>query len=613
MATPSSSEVSPTADPVPRERHTRTRACLECRSRKVKCVQSGDLMGRCRGCARYDKECIFRERRRCRRTNLLRTRVEQLEQGLEGIVSLFSSNQHSLSIQNPDTTQAPQSITTPAASSSERRKSFVTPGVNRDASLRGDIFDRDIITIEDAIPLCALYRHMSQKHFPYVLLPEDIEINQIRAGKPLCLHAILIVASWQNPSLQLVLEDNFLKDLSARFFLKGEQSIDMIQALIVYLGWYQYVIKSPSGQQLYRLACIAATILIQLGLHKRPHDVKPNTFSPHTTINPGQIERPDSPEFWSIDARRALLGCYALCAIVSPYIRRPNPLPYSEYMEEVALSLQKENLAPSDTSLIYFLRLMHIAEEIVYAFNFGDSETGALSESKIRLCVAEFDRQITKVRNELPSDTLQFPRLNMQCWVLRAYAFEVAIYQENDSNPVVSQISMLYDCATSAKGYLDEVLLFSQDDMQEWSFMEWLQLNHVVLLISRAAHIISSTDWNDVASRLIVLDSYLEWLCERLRRIINSRPRAEVEQRTGFDYVLAIWETTKNKNRSALPAFQARPSAVSQMGQRTTSMMNGQQTDVSNASMPTDYADLMGLGPFDLGHNTFWIPSNFPA
>ncbi|RFU35059.1 hypothetical protein B7463_g1277, partial [Scytalidium lignicola] len=577
MASRSSSEVSPPADSIHREPRVPD---------TIKSV--------------YFENADVLEEQTCK----VRTRVEQLEQGFEGIVSLFSTNQqHVASEQNGYTVHTPPSSTAPP------RKSFSGPSSSRNESLAGDVFDRGLIILEEAIPLCASYRHMSQRHFPYVLLPDDVEINQLRIDKPFCLQAILIVASWQNPSLQILLEEQFLLDFSTRFFFRPEQTVDMVQALLVYLGWYHFVIKTSQSHQAYRLASVAATILMQLNLHKRPRDVKVNIFWSQAAV---QVEQPDSPEFWSIDARRALLGCYCICAVTSTAVRRPNPLPYNEYMEECALSLQKEQLAPSDVSLSHYLRLHHLSEEIADAFNFGDSQTGVLSETKIKICVSEFDRQITKVRNELSCEPTQLAELNIKCVVLRAYAHQIAIFNNPDSNLLVSQIKMLYDCASAAKSYLDEIMLLSQEDMEEWSYMEWIQLNHIVQLIIRVAQMVGTSDWSDVVSRLMVLDSYLEWLCERLRGINNLRNYPETEEnRSGLQYLFSVWEAMKNKNRSSLSALQSRQSAVLEMGQ--TNIISSQPAAVPNVSISVDYADLMSFGPLNLGTNAFWIPSNFPS
>jgi hypothetical protein len=83
--------------------------------------------------------------------------------------------------------------------------------------------------------------------------------------------------------------------------------------------------------------------------------------------------------------------------------RKPNPFPYSEYLETCALSLQNESHVASDRNLIHYLRLIYIAEEITDTFNYADrsDDFPVLSDERIKFCVKEFDRQVNKTRTKL--------------------------------------------------------------------------------------------------------------------------------------------------------------------------------------------------------------------
>ena len=49
--------------------------------------------------------------------------------------------------------------------------------------------------------------------------------------------AVFIATTWRFPARQLALKDKFLKDLSERYFVESERSLDLLQAMIVYFGW----------------------------------------------------------------------------------------------------------------------------------------------------------------------------------------------------------------------------------------------------------------------------------------------------------------------------------------------------------------------------------------
>lgn len=114
--------------------------------------------------------------------------------------------------------------------------SFTEPlglGENQDPLTSG------LVTFAEAENLCRIYRHMSQKHFPCVILPESMGVLGLRQERPMLLQAILVVASWRERPRQMTLEKFYLKDLGVRFFMNGERSLDILQGLLVYLAWYE--------------------------------------------------------------------------------------------------------------------------------------------------------------------------------------------------------------------------------------------------------------------------------------------------------------------------------------------------------------------------------------
>jgi hypothetical protein len=246
----------------------------------------------------------------------VRNRVEQLEQGLGGLVSLLSNNQ-------PVAAEVINGLIESASAS---------PSVQT-RSQNDDISGPNLVTQEAAQGLCTTYRNMSCKYFPYVLLEEDFDVSQLQCDKPLLLKAILTSASWRNRQLQLALEDDFLRSLSLMFFVKGERTLDILQGILVYLAWcvefpyqaaqmiltctrYHFQIKSPT-QLLYRFVVVAATILIELGLNERPQDYNPDISGSDHVFKPAERQGSVPTQFWSTEARRAFLGCYTLC---TPYV-----------------------------------------------------------------------------------------------------------------------------------------------------------------------------------------------------------------------------------------------------------------------------------------------------
>lgn len=79
---------------------------------------------------------------------------------------------------------------------------------------------------------------MSTNHFPYVIIPEACPATTLVEERPMLAQAVFVVTTWRSADRQRALKDKFMRDLSERYFIKSERSLDLLQALIVYFGWY---------------------------------------------------------------------------------------------------------------------------------------------------------------------------------------------------------------------------------------------------------------------------------------------------------------------------------------------------------------------------------------
>lgn len=109
--------------------------------------------------------------------------------------------------------------------------------VRLEASSKNDTYkdvNQDTVDLELSIQH---YRNMSTEYHPYVIVPAELSAAALLEKRPLLVLAITVVTSWKVPSEQAVHRERFLKELSTRYFLNDERSLDLLQALIVYFGW----------------------------------------------------------------------------------------------------------------------------------------------------------------------------------------------------------------------------------------------------------------------------------------------------------------------------------------------------------------------------------------
>jgi hypothetical protein len=145
-------------------------------------------------------------------------------------------------------------------------------------------------------------------HIPTVVFPPGTEMTDIRKTKPILLHAIISAAIGTiQPNLQLPLVNDFYKVIAERIVVKGEKSLDLVQAIIVNCNWY-----TPPDHfeelKFYQLSHMAVSVAMDIGMYRRPMPKsRPWNLVKDLLVKKSPSQDPDSAE-----ARRAWLGCYFL-------------------------------------------------------------------------------------------------------------------------------------------------------------------------------------------------------------------------------------------------------------------------------------------------------------
>lgn len=174
-----------------------------------------------------------------------------------------------------------------------------------------------LIPPERAPELLARYNTEMAPHLPAVIFPPSMTAEQLFKEKPLLYLSVLGVASYghaeQETSRTAVREAiGTIADCAVR---NGAKSLELIQAMQVTALWY----KPPEQAEqtnFYQIINIAATMVYDLGLNQRFNIAKARRglMGPAKDIasNRGISMAPVNSD--DLESRRALLGCYYLCA-----------------------------------------------------------------------------------------------------------------------------------------------------------------------------------------------------------------------------------------------------------------------------------------------------------
>jgi hypothetical protein len=79
--------------------------------------------------------------------------------------------------------------------------------------------------------------HQQSDRFPFVFVSEGISFDTLQKTRPFLALGIITAMSKKHPLQQKSLDTIFRKVVSERVIVRSEQSLDIIQGLLIYLAW----------------------------------------------------------------------------------------------------------------------------------------------------------------------------------------------------------------------------------------------------------------------------------------------------------------------------------------------------------------------------------------
>ncbi|ERF73018.1 hypothetical protein EPUS_07112 [Endocarpon pusillum Z07020] len=411
--------------------------------------------------------------------------------------------------------------------------------------------DKDLVDIMCAESLLNDFRPMSDL-FPFVVISHGLTAQTLRSEKPMLFLAILVTASGKRRSLQITLEEQYRNELATNTIVNAQRSLDCLQSILIYLAWWvsffpesqsfcgsTLLLKvgnryhqhfKPQAQQIYQLLQLAISMAIDLGISHKPD-------KPVMDISAGNKTASVSPNE-EREGQRAFLGCYYLSVAFSVALSRPNMLRYSNYMADCCKRLEADQEFPSDNILLHMIKLYHIGDQIHAAFRSEDA--GAVhadhmhaDHTRSRMLLQMFALQLKEWKRHLPSDTRRsaamdlsyaFVDMELHSVGIRMGASPASSILPSNTPPANRyRFDLLLSCLEAGKAYLDTLLATPISHYSLFSFIEWMRLPYVLIIVSKLSFPSDSyadTHWDiRTAQEQVRLDLYLESLCYRMSSI----------------------------------------------------------------------------------------------
>ncbi|KIW90554.1 uncharacterized protein Z519_09201 [Cladophialophora bantiana CBS 173.52] len=390
---------------------------------------------------------------------------------------------------------------------------------------------------------------------PFVLTPEKVSIEELAANQPFTLHAILMVSSDENKDLQRMLEKSFRDQILRTVMIDGERSIDLLMALIVYLGWYHFF-YIPIKQQFYQTLQIAISICVDLKLDRPPETATLSALERGQSLEDQLLLDATSDQFYSRSARRAYVGCYCLATITSWIWCKPSNFHCTDYLLRCARSLSDEPEYVTDTMIAPLLETHVLGNDqhrayLPTKFDYSSPITPGQMEANLKKSQETLDKIQPKEQSECVS-------LNLARLYAASYGHEMNLL--NPCNPppssdseekiflTTSRRECLMFCLHSASKAFETFLSLPLEEYPKLSILQWWALIcNTAYLYRLCLGIPRLPEWDTrVARDDAKLDIYLDLLCYRLERATGST----LEEPKGHDLYSLLCPIFINVKRS---------------------------------------------------------------
>ncbi|KAJ5373413.1 hypothetical protein N7517_005419 [Penicillium concentricum] len=392
-----------------------------------------------------------------------------------------------------------------------------------DAALE-DIISRDLLDIETAEKYLSAFKTKLTPHFPFVVVPPDVSVEQLRQEKPFLCLAILASASYENMPLQRALGDEVKKVVASRMVIGGEISFELLQGLLVFLAWSHYHSRPHRYTQFLQLAI---SLMIDLRLDRPPQTRTWKTelrFGLQYNLQNQTFSRPS----WGSNEQRAVLGCYYLSSSIAMLVQKKSTILRYPYQEECCKAIHEANEYPHDKYISYVTQLQFIAEKVDHlsAKHGLDLETpGSGSE----LYIANLKSDLEAFYRHLPFDITE-SSVNEALLAIQYHATGLGLYQLA-LNMTNQEPQSPFDCNSwreemslsayiSASSILNLYIRLPHNGEVGFNNTQWVQIAFALLVAYR--HTVAASKPNQIAAFLDTLS--------KLRSRIEALSTSDVDK-----------------------------------------------------------------------------------
>lgn len=144
-----------------------------------------------------------------------------------------------------------------------------------------------------------IYNNQLQSQFPFVVIPTGVRLAQLERSRPFLTKVMRMVSSIRCRRSMWGQSRTVLQYISDAVIMRSERSLDLLQGILVFLGYYHYYCLAHG--QFNNLAHLLISMIGDMGLD-RP--TEPRERAPYTALDPKE------PKAMTNEERRVLVGAW---------------------------------------------------------------------------------------------------------------------------------------------------------------------------------------------------------------------------------------------------------------------------------------------------------------
>ncbi|CAK7207558.1 hypothetical protein SEUCBS139899_010368 [Sporothrix eucalyptigena] len=426
-------------------------ACAPCAIAKTRCIRSNrnEPGASCDRCQSLSKDCSGQVQKPRKKRQARPSRTAQLEERLNNLIQAMSttgaaragavaaaaatlSSGHSAAY----STTLPPTASPPSSSSSEPEmhgpdspldsgfgipSPMGGPAISPHCTCRVPVTKADLVPVDSDEKLLATFMNQLAPKFPFVIIPPGTTPQQLQATRPFLMQVIRMVGSVSHLRSMWGQSRAVIKNICDAMLMRSERSLDLLQGILVFLGFYHYFCMSHA--HFNNLAHLALSLVSDMGLSAAPVTTRSNEViddgggcrprvvprHQRTVVvsdpNQGQAQRTN-------EERRALLGVWYINSNAASVVKQLGPTRYTKYIAQCLLELEQAAEYKTDQLVVELVRVQHLTETIAH-FHTRDQLLDDLpglprlsTNVYLEALQAELDRQRTALPVELQMNPL---------------------------------------------------------------------------------------------------------------------------------------------------------------------------------------------------------------